>query len=246
MDDKEYEGNLLSLLENAEVFIKNNSRKSWGVSEMQRDEHEDYPHSSVREALINAIIHRDYQIIGSEIHIDMYPDRVEITSPGGMPDGSKIQALDVSTIPSMRRNMIISDVFGRLRIMERRGSGLSRIIDGYNDFEVKPAFYSESSYFRVTLPNKNYSVQGTAVSSFVQPRVMLSPSEEKVLELIAVNPAITGERIAENLDVSLRHAKRLLEELKEKGAIQRIGSAKSGHWEIIINMPGQKHQYMSR
>lgn len=246
LDDKEYEGNLLSLLENAEVFIKNNSRKSWGVSEMQRDEHEDYPHSSVREALINAIIHRDYQIIGSEIHIDMYPNRVEITSPGGMPDGSKIQALDVSTIPSMRRNMIISDVFGRLRIMERRGSGLSRIIDGYNDFEVKPAFYSESSYFRVTLPNKNYSVQDTAVSSFIQPRVMLSPSEEKVLELIAFNPAITGERIAENLDVSLRHAKRLLAELKEKGAIQRIGSAKSGHWEILINMPGQKHQYMSR
>ena len=241
LDDKEYEGNLLSLLENAEVFIKNNSRKSWGVSKMQRDEHEDYPHSSVREALINAIIHRDYQIIGSEIHIDMYPDRVEITSPEGMPDGSKIQALDVSTIPSMRRNMIISDVFGRLRIMERRGSGLSRIIDGYNDFEVKPAFYSESSYFRVTLPNKNYSVQGTAVSSFIHPRVMLSPSEEKVLELIAFNPAITGERIAENLDVSLRHAKRLLAELKEKGAIQRIGSDKSGHWEIIINMPEQKH-----
>ena len=103
-----------------------------------------------------------------------------------------------------------------------------------------------SSYFRVTLPNKNYSVQDTAVSSFVQPRVMLSPSEEKVLELIAVNPAITGEKIAENLDVSLRHAKRILAELKEKGAIQRIGSDKSGHWEIIINMPGQKHQYLSR
>ncbi|HJJ53431.1 MAG TPA: HTH domain-containing protein [Methanocorpusculum sp.] len=70
---------------------------------------------------------------------------------------------------------------------------------------------------------------------------MLSPSEEKVLELIAVNPTITGEKIAENLDVSLRHAKRLLAELKEKGAIQRIGSDKSGHWEIIINMPEQKH-----
>jgi ATP-dependent DNA helicase RecG len=56
-----------------------------------------------------------------------------------------------------------------------------------------------------------------------------------------VNPAITGERIAENLDVSLRHVKRLLAELKEKGAIQRIGSAKSGYWEIIINIPGQKH-----
>ena len=97
-----------------------------------------------------------------------------------------------------------------------------------------------SSYFRVTLPNKNYSLQDTAVSSFIQPRVLLSPLEEKVLGLITVNANTTGEGIAENLDVSLRHAKRLLAELKEKGAIQRIGSDKSGHWEILINMPGQK------
>lgn len=152
LDDKEYEGNILVLLENAEMFVKNNSRKSWGVTGMFRDEYEEYPIAAVREALINAIIHRDYGILGSEIHIDMYPDRLEIVSPGGMVDGSRVQSLNIADIPSMRRNRVISDIFSRLEIMERRGSGLTRIMDEYANQKVKPEFYSETSFFRVTLP----------------------------------------------------------------------------------------------
>lgn len=75
---------------------------------------------AVREAIVNAIIHRDYQIKGSEIHIDMFDDRLEIVSPGGMIDGSFIQDLDIAHVSSMRRNRIISDLFSRLHFMERR------------------------------------------------------------------------------------------------------------------------------
>ena len=91
LNDKEYSGSIISLLENAENFIKNNSNTSWKIIGMKRVEYNDYPTEAVREAIVNAIIHRDYQIIGSEIHIDMFDDRVEITSPGGMLDGNMIQ-----------------------------------------------------------------------------------------------------------------------------------------------------------
>ena len=61
------------------MFIKNNSHLSWKIEGMKRIENPDYPMRAVREALVNAIIHRDYQILGSEIHVDMYDDRLEIT-----------------------------------------------------------------------------------------------------------------------------------------------------------------------
>lgn len=158
IDDKEYTGSIISLLENADTFIKNNSKQSWKVVGMDRIEMEDYPVTARREAIVNALIHRDYQIFGSEIHIDIFDDRLEITSPGGMFDGSLIQNLEIKKIPSMRRNIVISDVFSRLHYMERRGSGLSRIIESYNDCENKPRFISDSLSFTVIFPNKSYMI----------------------------------------------------------------------------------------
>ena len=156
IDDKEYTGSIISLLENAETFIRNNSKTSWKIIGMKRIELEDYPIKAIREAIVNAIIHRDYQIIGSEIHIDMFDNRLEITSPGGMIDGSFVQNLDITKIPSMRRNRVISDIFSRLHFMDRRGSGLTRIIESYNDYDIKPKFNSDTSSFTVVFPNKGY------------------------------------------------------------------------------------------
>lgn len=157
LDDKEYSGSIISLLENVESFIKNNSKISWEIQGMKRVELEDYPLRAVREAIVNAIIHRDYQIIGSEIHVDMFDDRLEIVSPGGMIDGSFVQDLDITKISSMRRNRVISDIFNRLHFMERRGSGLTRIIESYKNYSIKPVFLSDISSFKVIFPNKRYN-----------------------------------------------------------------------------------------
>ncbi len=156
IDDKEYTGSIISILENVETFIRNNSKISWQIEGMQRIEKADYPLKAVREVIVNALMHRDYQIIGSEIHIDMFDDRLEIVSPGGMYDGSLIQELDIKRVPSMRRNVVIADVFTILHYMDRRGSGLSRILNEYNDFDKKPKFYSTNSSFSVIFPNKGY------------------------------------------------------------------------------------------
>ncbi len=156
IDDKEYSGSIISLLENTETFIKNNSCSGWEIIGMKRIEKEDYPLRAIREAVVNAIIHRDYQIIGGEIHVDMFDNRLEITSPGGMIDGSFVQNLDINKISSMRRNRIISDIFNRLHFMERRGSGLTRIIESYSECNVKPEFISDTSSFKVIFPNKGY------------------------------------------------------------------------------------------
>jgi len=156
LDDKEFsDSSLISLLGNAEAFIRNNSKNPWTIRGMRREEKSDYPFKAVREVLVNAMIHRDYQIIGTEVHVDMFDDRLEIISPGGMLSGSRIQEMDLRRVPSMRRNEIISDIFGRLHYMDRRGSGIGRILNSYTEFAEKPRFYSTETYFLVELPNRS-------------------------------------------------------------------------------------------
>lgn len=156
VDDREYSGNLIMLLENGFNFIKNHNRKAWKKLPRTRVEYNDYNERAITEILVNALIHRMYDIMGAEIHIDIYDDRLEIWSPGGMYDGSSIQNESILEIPSKRINPVIADVFQRLGYMERRGSGLKKIYEAIDDKE-KFKFYSDRSGFKVTLVNENYN-----------------------------------------------------------------------------------------
>ena len=168
LDDKEFQGaSLITLLQNAEDFVRNNSKNPWSIRGMTREERSDYPYKAVREVLVNALIHRDYLILGSEVHIDIYDDRLTIYSPGGMADGTRIQERDLSSISSTRRNPVLADIFGRLGYMERQGSGFKKITETYRAAhnyrdELEPKFYSDASSFQVTLYNLNYGTAATA------------------------------------------------------------------------------------
>ena len=111
-------------------------------------------------------MHRDYDVISSEVHVDMFDDRLEIVSPGGMPDGTLIQDCDLEDVLSIRRNPIIAEIFHRLDYIERRGSGLKKIRDetsylyGYTD-DFAPKFKSTPTTFRVIFRNMNYYLDGT-------------------------------------------------------------------------------------
>jgi len=233
LDDAEFEGNLLQLLSDGEKFIQHNSKKPWGVYGMDRIEHPDYPSSSIREALTNALIHRDYLIDGSEIHIDIYPDRLEITSPGGMPDGTRIQDRDLTNIPSTRRNKVISDIFGRLHFMDRRGSGFERMIDGYAGTGLSPVFSSESSHFRVVFPNINYAtaVQKTETVG-VKIGDELSDKEKIVITILKKNPTISIPKLAETQKISVDKMRTILSTLKKKNVIEHLGAKKGGYWNV--------------
>ncbi|MGM9694729.1 MAG: ATP-binding protein [Alloprevotella sp.] len=158
IDDVELEGCVIGQLQDAVSFVRNNSRKKWWKENDYREELPDYPERAVTEAITNAIIHRDYMQMGSEIHIDMYDDRLEIYSPGGMVDGRLIQQLNPLAVPSKRRNPLLADFFSRLGLMERRGSGMKKIMETYRRYEHlsgfrAPEFTSNASEFHVTLWN---------------------------------------------------------------------------------------------
>ena len=168
LDDKEYEGNLIYLLKSGCEFIRNNSKVRFVKEAQYRVDKPDYAERAVTEALVNALIHRDYIVLGCEVHIDMYDDRVEITSPGGMFGGGSIQEYDIYSIRSIRRNPVIADLFQRMKYMERRGSGLRKIVSeteklpGYTE-AYKPEFFSTATDFWVILKNVNYIMCDTSV-----------------------------------------------------------------------------------
>ena len=163
-DDKEYSGGLINLLLAGTEFVENNSKKAWKKVGDGRIELPEYPQRAVLEGIVNALIHRNYLEIGSEVHIDMFDDRLEIYSPGGMYDGTKVQDRDIMRIPSRRRNPIIADVFHRLKYMDRRGSGFKKILSEYEmqdtyTADMKPIFYSDNDSFLLILKNLNYEKQ---------------------------------------------------------------------------------------
>lgn len=161
LDSAEYSGSLIILLNEGVSFVKRNMKTRWKKTANSRIEMPDYCERSVFEALVNALIHRDYLILGSEVHIDIYDDRLTISSPGGMADGTRIQERDISNISSTRRNPVLADVFARLGYMERQGSGFKKITEAYyaaHNYraELEPKFYSDGTSFQVTLYNLNY------------------------------------------------------------------------------------------
>lgn len=179
LDSAEYSGSLIILLNEGVGFVKRNMRTLWKKTANSRIEMPDYSDRSVFEALVNALIHRDYLILGSEVHIDIYDDRLTIYSPGGMADGTRIQERDIANISSTRRNPVLADIFGRLGYMERQGSGFKKITEAYHAAhnyrkELEPAFYSDVASFQVTLYNLNYE------------------STEKVAIEVAIEVAIDG------------------------------------------------------
>ena len=261
IDDIELEGSVIGQLQDAVTFIRNNSHKRWWKENDHREELPDYPERAVTETVANAIIHRDYMQMGSEIHVDMYDDRLEVYSPGGMMDGKLIQQLNPLTVPSKRRNPLLADFFSRLGLMERRGSGMRKIIDAYKQYRHlttyhEPEFTSNASEFHVTLWNLNYVEEEQKEflkdeKEFLKERKEFLKDEKefrkegkefrkeflkvqrKVYKLISTNSKITIPEMSLNIGISERQIRKYLKRMTDLNMIIREGGRKNGNWKII-------------
>ena len=243
LNDSEFEGSILLLLQNTENFIKVNTKKKWKKGNESRIEMPDYPERAIQEVLVNAIIHRDYAVIGSEIHIDIYDDRIEIYSPGGMFDGSFIQEQNIMEISSLRRNPIIADLFNRIHLMERRGSGLKKIISSYKNAinytqEKEVEFKSTQKDFKVILKNLNYKVaikSGDKMAIKSGDKVAIKSQDEqleKILEYIKKYNNCKTSDIENLLSVKSSRARKLLSILVSEKKIQALGQNKNRYYVL--------------
>lgn len=230
INDAEFTGNILMLLREAMNFVKSNTKRGWEKLPDRRKNKPEYAERAILETMVNHLIHRDYTVMGSEVHIDIYDDRLTVTSPGGMYNGLLIQDLDIADVSSERRNPILANVMAQLDYMEKRGSGLTRICnetkaqDGYKE-ELRPTFKSTQAQFQTII----FAVTDTSnVGDMTETR--LTERQHKILNLIKESPTISGRQMSEILSVSQRTVERDLSALQKFGILRHDGKDNDGVW----------------
>lgn len=217
-------------------FVKSNTKSKWKKLPNGRKNEPEYAERAVLETLVNHFIHRDYTMMGGEVHLDIYNNRMCVTSPGGMYNGLLIQDLDIYDVSSERRNPILANVMAQLDYMEKRGSGLTRIcnetkaLDGYKE-ELKPVFKSTPTQFQTVIYASDIGENvGENVGDFT--KVELTERQRNIINMIEKKPSISAKQMSETLSVTSRTIERDLSSLKEMGFLKRKGKSNMGVWVI--------------
>lgn len=173
------------------------------------------PREAFREAIANALVHRCWDV-RANIKVGMFADRIEITSPGGLPAGIT-EEFYLAGGPSVARNPILANVFFRLGHIERFGTGIPRILDEYAHETVSPSFALRDSSITVMLP--------------VTVLENVTLDEEAILAVLAKGSALTRSQISEKTQLSKSKAIRTLNALVEKGLVTKVGEGRSVRYE---------------
>lgn len=217
-DRKEFTGSVLKQVNDVFEYLDLYNKTKGKIVGLERVDTKDYPEYALRESLLNAIIHRDYNYKGS-ILISLFDDHFEITSLGGIVKGLSIKDLYLGISES--RNPNLANIFYRLRYVESFGTGIGRIIESYKEYEKKPIFVDTDNAFNVTLYNVNYVENNEIVlpSNLTQ--------EEKIIEYLKKNEKINRNIVEKLLDISTSRAKIILNNMCEKSLIEMVGSGKN-------------------
>ncbi len=228
-DRRELSGSLLEQLEEAFDYIDRYNRTRAEFSGLDRLDMRDYPTEAIREALLNAIVHRDYSFSGAAL-ISIFEDRMEFVTIGGLVKGITLD--DVKLGVSVLRNEYLANTFYRLRLIEAYGTGILKINECYDDYAVKPIIETTSNAFKITLPNTNFHAeeQKTPDNFKTGSSTSVTKKEERmnaVLELCRDKGSVIRSDIEMALGVSQSTAILLLRELTDEGVLMKKGKTKN-------------------
>ena len=199
---------LLAMPEKIMDFVRLYMERKIEISALRRKEDYDIPLPAIREGILNAICHRDYSIAGSDNKLDIFSDRLEITSPGTLPLGITLQ--DLGEGISEVRNRLIVKIFREAGYIEQLGTGIMRIKEACRKNALpEPKFEETGNFFKVTI---------------FRTQMTLSPDLEGVYDLIKQGAPLGSKEIAEKLNIHQNTALKRLKQLEEKGLIHKQGS----------------------
>ncbi|MCH4887391.1 AAA family ATPase [Acidaminobacter sp. JC074] len=221
----------ISLVEQYEAclrFYRKHINTSEKIQGPYRETVEEVPLVAYREAITNAIIHRDY-LRGAAIRIQVFSNRIEIVSPGSLPIGLSVDEYEIGNI-SIVRNRIIADVFRRLGIVEKFGTGIQRIKEYYRDLSEQPKFMVYDNSVTVVLP------RNTEVSRVSQKTTKvvanMTEREQRVYLLLQEKESVTRAEIEQVLQLKRSQSGELLKSMKEKDVILMIGSGRNTKYTL--------------
>lgn len=225
-DRRELTGSLLKQVEDAFSYIDQHNRTRAEFSGLERVDNRDYPTEALREALLNAVVHRDYAISSSTL-ISIFDDRIEFVSIGGLVRGISYE--DIMLGVSVLRNQHLANVFYRLKLIEAYGTGMLKINECYADNEKKPIIEVTSNAFKVCLPNRNYAVEDN-INNNNGKEARINHKHQAVLQLLNSQESISRKDIENALKVSQATAVLLLRNMLEEGMIERVGKGRNARY----------------
>ena len=234
-DRREVSGSLFEQLAEAFDYIDRYNRTRAEFSGLDRVDMRDYPPEAIREALLNAIVHRDYAFSGSTL-ISIFEDRVEFVTIGGLVKGITLD--DVKLGVSVLRNQNLANIFYRLRLIEAYGTGILKINESYGDSSIKPLIETTSNAFKITLPNSNFHAEDANSKNPNTPVPVTSTSKkasriDAVLELCRKMGSVTRTDVEAALNISQSTAILFLRELVEDGVLEKTGKGKNLRYHEI-------------
>ena len=217
-DRKEFPGSLFEQLDEVFKYLDMFNKVKGIIKGLYREDTKDYPDYAIRESLLNAVIHRDYNFKGSVL-VHMFNNRIEIVSLGGLVSGITIK--DVLKGVSEPRNHLLANIFFRLTLIESYGTGIGKILESYKNTNHKPLFDNSDNVFVVTLPNINYVEKKNEV------QLEAMTKEDLIIKYIRANGKITRV-IAENiLELGRSRTNDLLSSLCKQSKLKKEGRGKS-------------------
>lgn len=221
-DRREFEGSILKQVNDTFEFLELINKTKGEIVGLERIDTRDYPIFALRESLLNAIIHRDYNYTGS-ILISVFDDRIEITSLGGLVKGLEIN--DIYSGISETRNSNLSNIFYRLKYVESFGTGIGRIIESYEGFSKKPEFLITENTFKTVLYNVNYKDD-------IEENKNDMNEEETIVDYLKSNKKINRKTIEEISNVSSTKAKNILSEMVKNNVLNVKGNGKNTYYTL--------------
>jgi ATP-dependent DNA helicase RecG len=221
-------GSLPEQLRQAEIFIRTNLQQVVRLIGLRRQETLEYPFEAVRELLVNAVAHRDYSLQGDNIHLNIFADRLEVISPGGLPGpvnlGNLLEA-------RFSRNAVIVQILSDLGFVERLGYGLDRVVTLMRQSGLQPPRFEElAGTFKVTLFNEPAGEE--AFPDLARFRDMdLNPRQEMALSHLVTHRRINNSDLqALCPDVHPESLRRDLADLVSRGVLIKIGDRRATYY----------------
>lgn len=228
-DRREITGSLIQQIDNTLTFIDlNNPLAAKITGQAQRSEQRSYPQVAIREAVINAVVHRSY-FSPAPVQIEIFDDRMTILSPGALPGGMRLEAvLDGQTLP---RNPQIVKILNRLKYIEDYGTGIRRIMSSYSSDSTRlPKFIAREDYVKVTLFNLNYRRKApkptfpNVVSTENEGTVQIVFDEQgQIIEYLKKHRSITRAVTEVLLNVKGTQANKYLKQLTDAEILKKVG-----------------------
>lgn len=226
-DRKEFKGSLLKQITEAFEYIDLLNKTQATFEGLIRKDERDYPVEAIREALLNAVVHREYSF-GASTLVNIYEDRIEFLSLGGIISGLSLEAVMLGV--SQSRNEKLADVFYRLHLIEAYGTGIQKILLNYKNYNLKPVFKAETGAFQVILPNIHY--QSETEENIEKQPLGLDDEYKKIINFLEQGTKSRKE-IQEHIELSQSKIITMLRELLSLGLIVKIGNGKNTKYQKI-------------